>query len=262
MQEKSGTSKPNVLLGIALFLLLLAISTTGMGIVTAMTSDGQAGARMIIGIIVAIISWLAGIFCLLKWFRYRKENPDYKPTTIMFVIFAVLFLSLAVTLPRTLRIMYSSVRFDMLLRPHIRDTYAEENVPVPENPRFMFFRLDDKKFLLPVDGYPFGTTDPEEVNVIVAYRVVDKERTKKDIRRTDLGDQLLEETRIYSYTGQSVDLYVIRLSDWSLIAQREDMWGSLIEEDDAVNMDPRVDLSGDAAAFLAEVLDGEPPARQ
>ena len=58
--------------------------------------------------------------------------------------------------------------------PYIHDDVTPESGGVlPENPRFVLYNMDTKKVYIPNPKYfTLGTDDPEQVNVIVAYRQV------------------------------------------------------------------------------------------
>jgi AraC-like DNA-binding protein len=58
-------------------------------------------------------------------------------------------------------------RMTRALKPYVKEEYTDEDVRLPENPRFVFYH--NGSFSVPSDRFTLGTDDPDKVNVVVAY---------------------------------------------------------------------------------------------
>lgn len=160
------------------------------------------------GIFVA--AWIAGlVFICVKMFGKKHTGP--KPGYVKKLLLTY-YIAGGLLLIGVLSInLFLSVRLERGMRKYVRDgfAYAGPNPSMPDNPRFVFYDLKQKKFIVPKSRFRFGTSNPEKANVVVAFST--------DLR--DGGDWVVKQTgkKVSDATAQSVSLIIIRTSDWSII---------------------------------------------
>lgn len=209
-KRRSWMKHPSLRLVFLSYLFMFLIVITGLYGTALVARGGDFSGLMIAGIFLILSAWIIWIFRLRRWFRLRKSDPEAKihPLAIFFI---VLFLvgGLATTFASMPQI-YQSTRLETGLRQYVKDEISEKTVPMPENPHYVFYDLDTKKFAVPGKNFYRRTKNPSEANVIVAYR--------SEIARNGTWVKANGGARVGDAYVQRVTLYVLRTSDWSLIA--------------------------------------------
>lgn len=211
--------KPNLYLALGSICVIMAAAIGIMQAVLLIHGNPPAmpGAAIAGGFMLASLP--AGIFLLVRWFRYRKSHPRYSASSAALIVvafFAIAGIGSLISIPNMLRLSDANLRTEHLnteLRGKVRDTYPEENVPMPENPRFAFYDRAKDTFVIPGAGYPAGTGDPEEVNVVLAYET----RTVKIKSYINDSGWTVYYQPGYEPEVERTYVDVIRASDWSLI---------------------------------------------
>lgn len=165
---------------------------------------------VVILIITLIIFLIISIRGFVKWRKYKKDNPGYKvhPLAIFFVALFVIggISTFVVQFPN----MYISLHIKAVIEPYVKDDFTDENVPMPDNPHFVFYNMDTKGFSAPNKKYyNCGTKNPDEANVVVAY--------SNDVEKN--GKWVYANSGNYAGDAyeQCVYIFVIRTYDWALI---------------------------------------------
>ncbi len=198
-------------LAIALYSYLLLLGITILMVLSIMLIAGNTlnpGGTAILVIILILVLTIS-IKGIVKWRRYKKNTPDYKlhPLAIFFIVLFFIggLSTFVVAFPRY----YVSLHIKAVIEPYVKDDFTEEDVPMPDDPYFVFYNMDTKSFAAPGKKYNRGTKEPEKANVVVAYST--------DVRNN--GKWVDAGTGKYAGEAyeQRVYLYVIRKSDWALI---------------------------------------------
>lgn len=207
---KSKKQRPTLTLVLSFISLMVGLVWSS-ACVTILTGSAMqvSMVRALVLMGFSVLFLLLGIRGVLRW-RAMMKAGGKRPGTAVFVIVCVVAVMLVgeavLVLPATFR----STRMDTVLRSYVQSSFSDEDVPLPENPRFVFYHND--RFSIPSSQYPRGTHDPDQVNVVVMY--TEGQSTNGVWVNRGTGQ------KVGDARAQNVTLYVIRLEDWALIDQQ------------------------------------------
>ena len=194
-----------VKLVLSLLSLMVGIVWTGALIIVTF-SGGAPIWRLLILLVFTVLFLFLGIRGLLDWKKTSLAEETKIPRAVPIVLGVVgvlLVIQMALYFPIAAR----NGRMTRFLKPYVQDDYTDENVKLPENPRFVFYH--NGSFTVPSKRFIFGTDDPSQVNVVVAYS---ESVSKNGIWVDSATGKKVSDARV-----QNATLYVIRLEDWALV---------------------------------------------
>ena len=194
-----------VKLVLSLLSLLVGIVWTGALIIVAFSGGAPAWRLLILFLFSALFLFL-GIRGILAWRKDSAAEGGKIGRPVWIIVGAVgvlLFIQMALYFPIAAR----NGQMTRVLKPYVKEEYTDEDVRLPENPRFVFYH--NGSFSVPSERFTLGTDDPDKVNVVVAYS---ESVSKNGIWVDSASGKKVNDARV-----QNVTLYVIRLEDWALI---------------------------------------------
>ena len=194
-----------VKLVLSLLSLMIGIVWTGALIIVAFSGGAPVWRLLILLLFTALFLFL-GIRGLLSWKKTGLAEGTKIPRAVPIVLGVVgvlLVIQMAMFFPIAAR----NGRMTRLLKPYVQEDYTDEDVKLPENPRFVFYH--NGSFTVPSDRFIFGTDDPSQVNVVVAY--------SESVSNNGIWVDSATGKKVSDARVQNATLYVIRLEDWALV---------------------------------------------
>ena len=161
--------KSNSVLKLVLSLVSLLVGIVWTGALIIVVGSGGTSVpfwRLLILLLFSALFLYLGIRGLLSWRQSSAEAGRTIPKAVPIVIGIIGFLlviQMALVFPQEWR----NGRLNNALKGYVQEDFSDEDVKLPENPRFVFYH--NGSFRIPSDRYALGTSDPKQVNVVVAY---------------------------------------------------------------------------------------------
>ncbi|MBQ6430955.1 MAG: hypothetical protein IJJ99_03655 [Oscillospiraceae bacterium] len=203
--------------------ILIALGCVLFGLVmTGLISLGGGGVLFIllgtILLVTGILLYFVGYRSRVKQYDAPKAGKALSRVALLIVIAGFLCAFALPVVPAVVK----SVRdgsLNQALQSSVRDGELERGASLPEDPKFVLYDMDAKKFHYPQDSglgkVPYADSvyaakSPEEANIVIAYS---DEGTSK-------GGYWYDENsgkKVADEFVQAARIYAIRLDDWTLI---------------------------------------------
>ena len=150
--------KNHSIVKLVLSLLSLMVGIVWTGALIIVTFSGGAPIwRLLILLVFTVLFLFLGIRGLLDWKKTSLAEGTKIPRAVPIVLGVVgvlLVIQMALYFPIAAR----NGRMTRFLKPYVQEDYTDENVKLPENPRFVFYH--NGSFTVPSKRFIFGTDDP------------------------------------------------------------------------------------------------------
>ena len=174
----------------------------------------------------------------------NKSKPKWLTVIIVILVLGVLGLIPALFIKNE---PITSDKLTQGVMPFIQNKEAVSGGELPPQPKFVLYDMDSNTVYIPdTDMYRNGTDDPEEVNVIVAYR-------QKMVKGRFYYYSQADKNYHYVYS-RDLEVSVIQKDGWKLIVKRTFEENGGVDEPTPINWKNK--LQSEASEFINSVMDG------